>query len=303
MIHISFETIDKPWGGANQFLKGLKNEFKKLGKYTDDPNKAEIILFNSHHNTEIIKKLKKDLPSKVKFFHRVDGPMKLYNNDSDPRDLVVSHLNSEVADATIFQSGWSMHNCFQENLFTKQKPYMVIPNACDPNIFYPKDEKNEAGKPCKLISTSFSSNPKKGFAFYKRAEEKFIDFEEYDYTFLGRNTAVIFDNIKELGELASADVAEALRNSDIYITASENDPCSNSLIEAISCGLPCLAYNSGGHPEILENTNGGLVFNNLDDFKTKLQDIKLNYKMYRNAIKPFTMSDIANKYLNFLYWK
>ena len=102
-----------------------------------------------------------------------------------------------------------------------------------------------------------------------------------------------------MGTKDSQGLSDILRKSDIYITASTNDPCSNSLIEAISCKLPCLAYNSGGHTEIIKKTNGGLLFENLDDFKVKLDELKNNYKKYRSNIKPFSMKEIASQYLEF----
>ena len=41
---------------------------------------------------------------------------------------------------------------------------------------------------------------------------------------------------------------------------SQDDPCSNSLIEALHCGLPAIVLNSGGHPEIIGNA--GVKFKN-----------------------------------------
>ena len=34
------------------------------------------------------------------------------------------------------------------------------------------------------------------------------------------------------------------------------DPCPNSVIEAMSCGLPILYSNSGGLPELVNNRCG-----------------------------------------------
>ena len=44
-----------------------------------------------------------------------------------------------------------------------------------------------------------------------------------------------------------------LRKHKLYITASKNDPCSNSLLEAIACGLTPLGLKSGGHPELIND--------------------------------------------------
>ena len=84
-----------------------------------------------------------------------------------------------------------------------------------------------------------------------------------------------YKNIKLAGCLDTHGVAEQLKNSDLYITASENDPCSNSLLEAISCGLKVLALDSGGHTEIINNPDNVFI-----DEHTMLKKI-LNYDKKR----------------------
>ena len=39
------------------------------------------------------------------------------------------------------------------------------------------------------------------------------------------------------------------------------DPCPNSVVEAIACGLPVVCSNTGGTPEIIKATNGGIIVN------------------------------------------
>ena len=48
------------------------------------------------------------------------------------------------------------------------------------------------------------------------------------------------------------ELSSMMQNYDGYITASQNDPCSNSLCEAAQFGLKILALNDGGHPEVCE---------------------------------------------------
>ena len=59
----------------------------------------------------------------------------------------------------------------------------------------------------------------------------------YDYTFVG-NVSERFERINHVPPVASEELADMLRDHDIYITGSKNDPCSNALIEALSCRLP-----------------------------------------------------------------
>jgi hypothetical protein len=42
------------------------------------------------------------------------------------------------------------------------------------------------------------------------------------------------------------------------LTASQSDPSSNAVVEALSCGLPAVYFHDGGHPELVEF--GGIGF-------------------------------------------
>ncbi len=115
--------------------------------------------------------------------------------------------------------------------------------------------------------------------------------------FIGRSP-ISFKNIKHVEIIKSYELANILRKNDIYITGSKNDPCSNSLIEALTCGLPCVVLNDGGHPEILKG--GGELFNTFDDCLKKIQIIKENYELYRKKIQFPTINNISNQYINFI---
>ena len=276
-------------------LINLKKEFERLNLYSNDPREASFVLFNSHHHLETVQELKKGLSSKTKFVHRVDGPMKLYNSLDDERDDIVYSANNFLADATIFQSNFSFEKSLEAGMKT-DKPVAVIYNAADPDIFKPKV--GSRGSKLKMISTSFSMNLQKGFQFLKFLETN-LNFDNLDYVFAGRSPFP-FVKIRDLGCINSQELSSELRSSDIFVTASGNDPCSNSLIEAISCGLPCLALDSGGHPEIIHETNGGLTFKGIHDFDEKMNEIASNYDSYSSNIKPFDIKEKAQKYIDFM---
>ena len=288
-VHILYNTTDLPHGGGNQFLKGLRKQFIDLDAYTFDAKLADVFLFNSHHNLDLVKNLKEKYGDK-KFIHRIDGPMRLYNTASDNRDFVVYRANSELADGTIFQSEWS----YNANLalgFTSLRPTAVIHNSIDLDVFNCADISNRNSGKIRLISCSFSPNLKKGYRAYQFIDEH-LDFNQFEYVFAG-NSPVRFRNIKNLGCLDSINLATELRKSDIYVTASENDPCSNSLLEAMSCGLKILALNSGGHPEIIGDDNS------LFDSHRGLLEKITNHDTLNNPRQLSTMKSVAMKYLEF----
>jgi glycosyltransferase involved in cell wall biosynthesis len=51
---------------------------------------------------------------------------------------------------------------------------------------------------------------------------------------------------------------------DIYLFPSRYEPFSLTLIHALACGIPTVASNVGGNPEIVEDGQSGLLFNKGD---------------------------------------
>lgn len=51
-------------------------------------------------------------------------------------------------------------------------------------------------------------------------------------------------------------VADYLKISDVYIHSSKGEGCSNAILEAMACGLPVIASDTGGTSEIVTVDNG-----------------------------------------------
>lgn len=61
------------------------------------------------------------------------------------------------------------------------------------------------------------------------------------------------------GRYRQEDAPDIYRAGDIYIMLKHNDPCPNTVIEALSCGLPVLYSDSGGVPELAIGMAGRAV--------------------------------------------
>jgi|TARA_B100000959_G_C14855671_1_gene572041 glycosyltransferase involved in cell wall biosynthesis len=290
-IHIIFDIKPGPYGGGNQFLKCLKSWLESQSCYAKTPEDADLFLFNSHQHTLEVARIKRLYPKKP-FIHRIDGPMRLYNKMSDRRDHVVNITNSLIADVTIFQSIWSQKKNLELGLLPTSFE-RVIHNASDPKIF------NTLGKPpfhswekIRLIATSWSPSKNKGFDTYHWLDEN-LNFDRYEMCFVGRSS-IKFKNINLIPPLNSHGVAQKLRESDIYITASQKEPCSNSLIEALSCGLPIVALNDGGHPELTGVS--GELFDDARDIPRLLNKIVENPLNYLNQPPLLSIAETGKKY-------
>jgi glycosyltransferase involved in cell wall biosynthesis len=172
-----------------------------------------------------------------------------------------------------------------------------VRNAIDPDIFHSRDRiPFDLGRKIRLISSCWSDNPRKGGPVYKWIEEH-LDWDRFEYTFVGRASEE-FARIRQVDPVASVELAQILRQHDIYITASQNDPCSNAVIEALACGLPVLYYNHGGHPELVGH--GGLPFNNTSEILTQLCNLVNNYDTFQSLIAVSSLEDVSARYLEVL---
>jgi len=177
------------------------------------------------------------------------------------------------------------------------KRWLVIPNAVEASIFHPPEGREPLeGRRVKLVATSWSDNPNKGADVFAWLDRN-LDWGRYELTFVGRSP-VAFERIRVVGPVGSEQVAECLREADLYVAASRNDPCSNALLEALACGLPAAYRASGGHPELVGG--GGLSFSEPEELPGVLERLRAELADRRAAISVPALPDVADRYLEVL---
>jgi len=286
-----------PYGGGNQFMLALRKALWQRGVRVVENCVSSLcdahIINSVHFDVGLFRQSQRR--RKLKIVHRIDGPIHLYRGSSPDLDYLCFELNAEFANATVLQSAWTYQRIVEMG-YQPVSP-VIIHNAVDPDIFHQQGRISfDSERKIRLISTSWSDNPRKGGPTYKWIEEH-LDWSRFEYTFVG-NTSERFDRIRHIPPVPSEQLADILRQHDIYITASQNDPCSNALIEALACGLPALYLNDGGHPELVGY--GGLPFNDVDEILPQLDALVENYEMFQNLIVVPSLDDVADKYLALL---
>lgn len=290
-LHILYPFTDKPWGGGNQFLHILKNAFISRGMYVDNAQDANIVLVNNYHELlpALVLKWKKPW---IAIIHRL-GPILSYHRRAYWRliDWLVIRFTNLIASAAVFQSEWAFQEGKKLGCKTSIR-YRVVHNTVDPRLFYPPRNKIFNSKKVRLIATSWSANPNKGFDYYQFLDTH-LDFSRFQMTFIG-NSPVRFKNIIQLSPLSSARLAEQLREHDIYITATKDDACSNAIIEALSTGLPVVALASGGNGELIKD--GGALFYKQEDIFKAISSVANNFEQYRKNIAAPARESIVSAY-------
>jgi glycosyltransferase involved in cell wall biosynthesis len=280
-----------PYGGSNQFLTALRGELQARGLQVSDGaigRRTRACLLHSY--LVDIDAIRRSIHPDVRVVHRVDGPIELYRGRDDGADRKIVEINRALAAATIFQSHWSLEAHGERGLELREPA--VIPNAVDPAIFFPPRERPRRAR-LRVIATSWSDNPRKGagtFAALARA----ADPQRYEFTFVGRSSEPL-DGVRSLAPLPSQQLAEELREHDLYVAPSLNEPCSNALLEGLSCLLPVLYRRSGSHAELVGD--GGMGFDCDEDAPDQLDRLAQELDERRSAIRVPALAEVADRYL------
>ncbi len=184
----------------------------------------------------------------------------------------------------------------------------VIYNGVDTNYFVPMEgtlrEQLSINSDTLVLTTVSRFNKAKGHDFLieglKELERHISDFkvllagvgEEQDFIEqkvkkYGLEEQIIFLGYRE-------DIPQILSAADIYVSPSESEAISFSIIEALSCCRPVVATEVGGVPEIFEKGNCGklIPFGDTKKFAKAIIDLYNNKQEYelvksnsRNLVK------------------
>ena len=295
-LAVFHEFRPPPYGGGNQFLLALVRELEGRGLGVEVNRLSggtPACLYNSFNFD--FARLRRFVRDGARMVHRVDGPIGVYRGFDDGTDRQVASVNHELADVTILQSRYSLDK--HRELGLELRDPVVIHNAVDPAIFHPTPVRDPlSDRPLRVIATSWSDNPRKGGEILEWLDRN-LDLDSYELTFAG-NTQARLERIRVVGPLASDPLADLMREHDAYLAPSQDDPCSNALLEALACGLPAAFRRSGGHPELV--CEAGIGFDDAEELPDVFARLAGELEARRTAIRVPALVDVADRYLEVL---
>lgn len=150
----------------------------------------------------------------------------------------------------------------------------VIPNGVDTSEFKPLKNK-KISKKIRLISTG-RLIARKGYQYLIPALKGLKNVEltlvgggdlRSELDELARKNQV---KVHFTGEVKHDEIVKYLQNSDIFVLPSLNEGMSNSILEAMACGLPIITTNTGGSKELIDENGFIIKKNSIIDIKNKL---------------------------------
>lgn len=266
-IHLGNES-SQSIGGGWTFLSNLKRSL--AAEFVDDWQEADIFFISGA--TMVTRKLVKQAKEAgKKIVLRVDN----IPRNSRNRNCGTSRLYdmAQMADLVIYQSSWA--KSYIKPFIKKDGP--VIINGCDQDIFNPQGYKQTRDAETIFMYSRYNRDETKNWEqawyYYQELYDGNPDSSlwivgnfspeqiKYNFDFYRGERYKYFGVIEEQERMA-----ELYRGAHFFLYTYFMDACSNTLIEAISCGVEPIYYSeTGGAIDIKEkHAKEGIEYFNLN---------------------------------------
>jgi len=316
-VYIPFEYY-QGIGGPSTFMRNLKNylDLRKF-KYKSEMSSTGSIFFPISFNLDELERIK---TTGGEIIQRLDGiyyPSK-HGDAYLEYNKNIKDIYSNYTDYVIFQSNYSYKQCFEMFGGKKNSQFSIIHNGVNCNIFYPVKDRTRCSKIINFITTGNFRNIDMIEPVIKALDELRSKFN-FRFHLVG---PIASDSLEHFfnreyivyhGSKNMSEVADFLRESDIFVYSHLNPPCPNSVLEAVATGLPVVGFDSGAMSELCFFNNDLLayvsddIFQKYEDFipgklAEKIQTCVENYEYYRKRSLDhahlYSFEDCGAKYVD-----
>ena len=294
-MKLCLPVADARGGGMYSFFRNLRAWLTQRGfPFTDRiEDDWDVIVVNSWALPFRTVQAAKRARPHARVLHRIDGSAVDYGRDA-PSDVRQALVNT-CADVTVFQSAYGRDATRRRRVILADGP--IVHNPVDVERFRPDGERDSLPGTLRVAHVAFSTNDRKGAAGVyqiarRRPDVTFVLGGRYDH-------APALPNVVNLGYVDWAKLPAMLRGCHALLTLSENETCSNVVIEALASGLPVLYLASGGTPELVGDGGARVT---VDTFDETLRHVFARRETFtaaarRRALEHFSFDVIFPRYL------
>ena len=192
-------------------------------------------------------------------------------------------------------------------------------NNCVPHNIFRHIDQTEARKKLDLpldkkiilFCSQNINDERKGYTYLQQALEKFIIQGPQSMALDshspkgGEGGGLMTICIGKGGRYISSpeEMAMMYAAADVFVTPSLQDNLPNTIAEAMSCGTPCVGFNVGGIPEMIDHLQNGYVaqYKDVNDLAEGIQYV-LTHDMREAALhkaaSAYGETHVAQKYIN-----
>lgn len=170
----------------------------------------------------------------------------------------------------ISPSQW-LADCVRSSSVLRSKSIQVIPNGIDCQQFKPIDSATarhalNLPQDKKLVlfgAFGGADDPRKGFTYLRDTLQLLPDDADIELVFFGSDNPQNLDvnlPVNQVGRLAdSVSIALLYSACDVFVAPSTQDNLPNTILESLACGTPCVAFDTGGIPDMIQHKNNGYL--------------------------------------------
>lgn len=196
-------------------------------------------------------------------------------------------------------SRWMAEKARSSSLF-KDRTVVIIPNGIDTHLYCPGDRmeaRRELGlsENCRLLlfgSIHALSDTNKGFDLLQRAIKTMnpTQLQNTELVIFGADNDTILPDcgipVRNLGIISDEEKMVLLyRAADLLVAPSREETLGYVIMEAMSCGTPCVAFEVGGIPDLISHGETGYLARPyiVEDLATGIINVLHDY-MLRKAM-------------------
>ena len=197
-----------------------------------------------------------------------------------------------------------MNECVKNSKLLSSNNITMIPNGLDTNVFKSIDKKyarDILNLPIdkKIIcfgAMKASSDKRKGFSYLCKAMEYLVNDKIDDVLLVVFGSSYCEDidklpfDVIFLGKLKDEYSISLVYNaSDVFVGPSLEDNLPNTFVESLACGTPCVGFDVGGIPDLIDHKKNGYLVKYKDPkdlakgLKWCIENKERNKKLGENA--------------------
>lgn len=165
----------------------------------------------------------------------------------------------------------------QKSTLLKEHRISSIPNAIDSSLFFPIEKRVAREKLQLSVNKKFIlfaamkvTDKRKGFSYLQEAlfllnqANDSLQNELIELIIIGNTEDNSFSElpfkVTNLGKISDAVLLNTVYNAaDVFVTPSLQDNLPNTIMESLATGTPCVGFNVGGIPEMIDHKENGYV--------------------------------------------
>lgn len=259
-------------GGMVSFLHKFSTAVEKRGvqvtfDLADAPYSAVLVIGGSRQLLSLFRARQRVVQrlDGINWIHRRNPVSLKHSLRSEYGNLVLSLIRRFVADRIVYQSAFS-RDWWNDWFGALKTPSSVVHNGVDLAVYRPEARIDNSRHRLLVVEGSLGGGYEGGLANAVRLVEaasgllakplELVVVGEVDESLKAEWQARSAVAISWVGKVARERIPQLMNEADALFSADVHPACPNSVIEALACGLPVVAYDTGSLAELVPASAG-----------------------------------------------